>query len=119
MRLLRFSWLTVGLLCSAAGCRDPRNAAKQLCQAVEEGDLVRVQRLIGHGADVNGEVFDDVTALHRAAGKGHKDIIESLVAQGAGARGQGAAQAAVGECWCRVGQIARRREIEGDSECGS
>jgi len=50
--------------------------------AAEEGDLARVQRLIEHGADVNGKVLYGETALHRAAGKGHKDIVGLLIAKG-------------------------------------
>jgi ankyrin repeat protein len=52
------------------------------------GDLHKVTTFISEGADVNKPIVS-VTALHVAAGGGHKDIVEFLIVKGANINASG------------------------------
>jgi ankyrin repeat protein len=54
-----------------------------LLATVVSGDIQAVEDLLAKGADVNAKSERGVSALHVAAGKGHKDIAELLITRGA------------------------------------
>ena len=59
-------------------------AKSELLAAVKKGDPVAVKQHLANGADVNAKLSSfDETALHLAAGRGHKEIVELLIAAGA------------------------------------
>ena len=58
-------------------------AGSPLLLYAEEGDVGRVQSLIGEGADVNFRGRAGYTPLYLAVLNGHKDIAEFLILQGA------------------------------------
>ena len=60
--------------------------ADPIHDAAEDGDLAGVQAELDKGVDVNAKDENDEagwTPLHRAAQKGHKEITELLIANGA------------------------------------
>ncbi|MEE8216502.1 MAG: ankyrin repeat domain-containing protein, partial [Acidiferrobacterales bacterium] len=57
--------------------------AGPLHDAAENGDLDKVKRLIGEGADVNARDDYSLTPLHFSAGAGHTAVVELLIAEGA------------------------------------
>jgi len=57
--------------------------AAPLHEAAKEGDLIKVNRLIQEGADVNVRSKTGATPLHGAARTGHKDVAELLISKGA------------------------------------
>ncbi len=69
---------------------DPE-AKAELLAAVKKGDLAAVKQRLANGADVNAKLSNlDETALHLAAGGGHKEIVELLIAAGADVNRQSA-----------------------------
>jgi len=85
--------LTVGVALAQTRPAEPANTeaqekppAKSLYEAVEEGDVEEVKRLIAKGADVNAadqEHKDKVTPLCVAAEEGHAEIVKTLLEHGA------------------------------------
>jgi len=65
------------VLLAGCGKRPRRNAKADLNWAAWNGNLAEVQALIARGANVNGG------ALHTAAARGHKEVVEVLVRCGA------------------------------------
>jgi len=53
-----------------------------LCNAVAEGDLKLLGRLLRAGADANARDYDDRTALHIASSEGNVAAVEILIAEG-------------------------------------
>jgi ankyrin repeat protein len=56
--------------------------AEDLHEAVKEGNLDKVKRLIGEGANVNAVDKTGYTALWRAESGGFKDIMDLLIKHG-------------------------------------
>jgi len=81
MPLKRIRTFSVSLLivvtAFGGGCTSIQTAARK-------GDLKEVRRQLDWGVDVNSKTFRmRLTALHRAAGNGHADIVELLLEKGA------------------------------------
>jgi len=56
----------------------------KLLAAIKQGDLAAVKQCLPNDVDVNEKLSSfDETALHIAAGEGHKEIVELLIATGA------------------------------------
>jgi cytohesin len=55
----------------------------ELSMAAEEGNIETVKQLLAAGRDVNTKAYGGRTPLHHAAGYGHKEIAELLIAKGA------------------------------------
>jgi len=56
----------------------------ELFRAAEDGDVEAVRRLVlQEGASVHGTGIDNWTALHFAARKGHKIVVDLLICLGA------------------------------------
>ena len=51
--------------------------------AAKNGDIEAVKQYLADGADVNEKAGDGTTPLHNAAGYGHNEIVELLIAKGA------------------------------------
>ena len=52
-------------------------------EAAKDGNIKAVKQHLDAGADVNSKGgYENGTALHFAAGKGHKEIVELLIAKG-------------------------------------
>ena len=67
------------------GC-GPSEADRALFKAAERGNIKAVKQQLAAGADVNAKHAkreDGITQLHFAVGKGHKEIVELLIAKGA------------------------------------
>ena len=67
------------------GC-GPSEADRALLKAAERGNIKAVKQQLAAGADVNAKHAkreDGITQLHFAVGKGHKEIVELLIAKGA------------------------------------
>lgn len=60
-----------------------RTGRTPLHHACEAGDLDKVRRCLGYGADIGFEDNEGWTALHEAALKGHVECVEELLAYGA------------------------------------
>ena len=58
-------------------------ATDALWPVVESGDIDRLEELVAEGADVNRANHDGVTALMRAARKGHPGMVDALIKHGA------------------------------------
>lgn len=70
----------------AAPVKEPMapEAKSELLAAVKQGDLAAVEQCLADDADVNEKLSNfDETALHLAAGGGHREIVEFLIAAGA------------------------------------
>ena len=62
--------------------------ARQLHQAVKDGDISKVKDLLGHGADPNHQLYwseewKSYPPLHIACGEGNLDMVKILVSKGA------------------------------------
>ena len=55
--------------------------SSELCEAAESGNLLKVQRLVANGTDINERGFMNTTALMSAASKGHNHVVAWLMAQ--------------------------------------
>lgn len=55
-------------------------AIERLIDAVWRGDITRVKELLAMGLDINGHGYAGWTALHAAAYKGHREIVDFLLA---------------------------------------
>ena len=53
----------------------------ELCEAAESGNLLKVQRLVANGTDINERGFLNTTALMSAAQKGHNHVVAWLMTQ--------------------------------------
>ncbi len=71
-------WVGILALCLMTGAR-----ADDLMSAAGRGDLVAVNTLIAHGADVNAKDGNGQTALYWATTGGHTDVMQTLLAHGA------------------------------------
>ena len=65
-------------VCAAAQAR----AAQDLFAAAKSGDLQEARNLLETGADVNATDGITLTALHYAAGMGHKELVELIMGKG-------------------------------------
>lgn len=76
---------TVDLLCAhgAQLCMKETLAASNLCQAVFDGDILLLKRLLGAGIQVNAADYDKRTAAHIAAAEGNVAAIRVLAEYGA------------------------------------
>jgi hypothetical protein len=81
---------TTGLLYAAlafvlaSGCgKWPREAGRELDQAIWAEDMDRAQRLLAHGANPNARNRAGQTPLDRATRRGHRKVIEVLREHGA------------------------------------
>ncbi|KAL6005152.1 hypothetical protein ACLOJK_005714 [Asimina triloba] len=61
---------------------DALRLGDSLCTAARKGELRTVQRLLEHGAAINGRDQNGWTALHRASFKGRTDVVRALVEKG-------------------------------------
>ena len=62
--------------------------ARQLYQAVKDGDITKVKDLLGEGADPNHQLYwseewKSYPPLHIACGEGNLDMVKILVSKGA------------------------------------
>jgi ankyrin repeat protein len=64
------------------GCGNPE-ADRALLDASEKENIEAVKQHLDAGADVNAKDEGGQTPLHRAALRGHKEIVELLIANGA------------------------------------
>lgn len=64
-------------------CMNESLAASILCQAVFDGDIVLLKRLLRAGIQVNAADYDKRTAAHVAAAEGNIAAIRLLAAHGA------------------------------------
>ena len=76
---LSFAVLAVALLTGAAAPDD-----EEFLDATKRGDVAVVRSLLKEGADPNASQGDGLSALHLAAQEGNVDIIDVLLAAGAG-----------------------------------
>lgn len=58
------------------------HAMRGLHWCAKDGDIEQVKQLIQNGAEVNSQNGSGRTALHKAAAKGHEDIIRELIRGG-------------------------------------
>lgn len=61
---------------------DALRLGDKLCRAASQGDVRMIQRLLEHGAGINGRDQHGWTALHRAAFKGWSDAVRALIDKG-------------------------------------
>ncbi len=77
------------LLLSPVACRPDNDPGQQLIEAAKQGDATQVTRLLKRGADVNSRerngqlALMGYSALMWAASKGHLEVAEHLLANGA------------------------------------
>jgi ankyrin repeat protein len=64
-------------------CMPENLAASVLCQAVFEGDILFLKRLLKAGIDVNAADYDKRTAAHIAAAEGNVAAMKVLAENGA------------------------------------
>lgn len=64
-------------------CMKETLAASNLCQAVFDGDILLLKRLLGAGIQVNAADYDKRTAAHIAAAEGNVAAIRVLAENGA------------------------------------
>ena len=64
-------------------CMPESLAASVLCQAVFEGDIVLLKRLLQAGIQVNASDYDNRTAAHIAAAEGNAAALRVLSSYGA------------------------------------
>ena len=67
----------------AALCMTDNLAASILCQAVFDGDILMLNRLLKAGIQVNAADYDGRTAAHIAAAEGNVSAIKVLARNGA------------------------------------
>lgn len=65
--------------------RSVADGKTRLMHAAEQGDHARAAFLLRKGADCGARGWYGVTALHRAAGQGHADVVLLLLSYGADA----------------------------------
>lgn len=82
------------------------DATIALWSAAREGDLGRVQQVLGQGAEVNAKHPDGGAALIKAADRGHQEILQALLAAGAMVDGRDA------EGWTALMWSAERGRLE-------
>ncbi len=84
MKASRLICLVLAIMLLVVGCGKKEPATPEaLCEAAEAGDIKRLRSLLSRGVDVNSRVEGARTPLQQAAGGGHKDIVELLIAEGA------------------------------------
>jgi len=64
-------------------CMPESRAASVLCQAVFDGDILLLKRLLKAGIDINAADYDKRTAAHIAAAEGNVAAIKVLAEHGA------------------------------------
>ena len=64
-------------------CMEQHQAASTLCQAVFDGDIVRLRRLLEAGIQVDAFDYDKRAAVHIAAAEGNMAALQLLVEFGA------------------------------------
>ena len=64
------------------GCGNPA-ADRELLDVAEIGNIEAVKQHLATGTDVNAKNENSQTPLHSAADKGHKEIVELLIAKSA------------------------------------
>lgn len=77
---------TMSVLLNVGGaelCMPESRAASILCQAVFDGDILLLQRLIKAGIDVNSSDYDFRTPAHIASAEGNVSALRVLLQHGA------------------------------------
>lgn len=90
--VMRGKTIGIVLLLPALICGCRRDSQLQVYETIQEaaekGDLADVERHLKRGANVNDKNYEQrytsgLTALHLAAGNGHKEVVELLIRKGA------------------------------------
>ena len=68
---------------NATLCMSESRAASVLCQAVSDGDIILLRRLLDAGIDINATDYDKRTSAHIAAAEGNVMAIKTLAKYGA------------------------------------
>ena len=63
--------------------REINSTHKNIIEAAENGDLDQVEFLIAKGADVDAEIRNGDSALHKASRRGHESVVALLCTSGA------------------------------------
>ena len=88
MKHLLLTTIAAGVLVGCATTQSPealstRAPAISIRQAAWDGDIKAVKQHLAAGVDVDEKDLYGETSLHYAADKGHKEIVELLIANGA------------------------------------
>ncbi len=75
----------------AAQSEPPKAKAPDISihEAAIDGNIEAVKQHLATGTDVNAKADDEWTPLHEAAWHGHKEVVELLIAEGAGCECEG------------------------------
>ena len=82
MRTAVRSAVLLGIAVVLAGAA-PSPDIIEIVEAARQGNAQAVRSLLDQGADVNAARGDGMTALHRAAERGHAEVAELLIAASA------------------------------------
>ena len=102
MRTAVRSAVLLGIAVVLAGAA-PSPDIIEIVEAARQGNAQAVRSLLDQGADVNAARGDGMTALHRAAERGHAAVAEFLIAASANVERRRASAATPRSTWAAGG----------------